>query len=65
MAAADTHACRQRRQQCEQCLTQRQGACLTRAGHAAFAPGRMLGVVTAMETFCGQAHGARRYQMVR
>lgn len=24
----------------------------------------MLGVVTAMETFCGQAHGARRYQMV-
>lgn len=25
---------------------------------------RMLGVVTAMETFCGQAHGAKRYQMV-
>jgi MATE family multidrug resistance protein len=24
----------------------------------------MLGVVTAMETFCGQAHGARRYAMV-
>lgn len=24
----------------------------------------MLGVVTAMETFCGQAHGARRYQLV-
>eukprot|EP00877_Chromochloris_zofingiensis_P011101 jgi/Chrzof1/6244/Cz17g17070.t1 len=24
----------------------------------------MLGVVTAMETFCGQAHGAKRYQMV-
>lgn len=24
----------------------------------------MLGVVTAMETFCGQAYGARRYAMV-
>lgn len=24
----------------------------------------MLGVVTAMETFCGQAYGARKYQMV-
>ena len=24
----------------------------------------MLGVVTAMETFCGQAHGARRYALV-
>lgn len=27
-------------------------------------PRRMLGFVTAMETFCGQAFGARRFSMV-